>query len=46
MNIKAIEGDQEFYIGAGYLKERVDVAKWVDMTFVNYAIERLGKYQP
>ena len=38
--------DVDWWLARGYVKTRVDVAQVVDDSFVDYAIERLGRYTP
>jgi NitT/TauT family transport system substrate-binding protein len=45
VNIGAMRSDMEWFLAKGYLKEPVDVAKAVDMSFVEHAIQKLGRYQ-
>jgi hypothetical protein len=40
-----MRSDMEWFLAKGYLKEPVDVAKAVDMSFVEHAIQKLGRYQ-
>jgi hypothetical protein len=38
--------DVEWWTNQGFIKTRVDPADVVDHSFVDYAIERLGRYAP
>lgn len=45
MNPKSIAADQDWYFGQGQMQQKVDLSKVVDGQFVDYAVERLGKYK-
>jgi NitT/TauT family transport system substrate-binding protein len=45
VNTAALEEDQEYYIRAGKQQERVDLARMVDMRFLEQARQQLGPYQ-
>jgi ABC-type nitrate/sulfonate/bicarbonate transport system substrate-binding protein len=44
INMQAWAEDIEWWIRYGYVRTRVDPAQVVDHSFVDYAIERLGRY--
>jgi len=46
VNMSTFSDDVEWWIDHGYVKGRVDPAQVVDNSFVDYAIERLGRYTP
>lgn len=45
VNTKGIADDQDWWYEKGDLKEKIDVSKLVDNSFVDYALSVLGKYQ-
>lgn len=46
INAKSIAEDQDYFVAKGQLKEKADLSKVIDNTFVDYAVQKLGKYQP
>ena len=46
INVDSIAADQEFFISTGALPQRVDLATVIDQQYVDYAVGRLGRYQP
>ena len=44
VNAQSISADQDWYASKGYQQQKVDMSKVVDNQFVEYALERLGKY--
>jgi NitT/TauT family transport system substrate-binding protein len=46
INVDSITADQEFFISTGVLPQRVDLATVIDQQYVDYAVGRLGRYQP
>jgi hypothetical protein len=44
--MRTFSDDVEWLINHGYVKVRIDPAQVVDHSFVDYAIERLGRYAP
>ncbi len=45
VNAKSIMDDQDWFIAKGYSKDKIDEKSLIDNQFVDYAIQRLGKYQ-
>ncbi|MBI2955425.1 MAG: ABC transporter substrate-binding protein [Chloroflexi bacterium] len=45
LNIESMSEDLKSYSEQGFLKEKPDLNKVIDLQFVEYAIARLGKYQ-
>lgn len=43
---KSIAPDQDWYFSKGLMQQKVDLSKVIDNQYVEYALERLGKYQP
>lgn len=46
VNVQSISADHDWYFAKGLMPQKVDVTKVVDHQYVEYAVERLGKYQP
>lgn len=46
LNVDSMVEDVNSYIEQGFMKEKLDVNKVIDMQYVDYALARLGKYQP
>lgn len=44
MNIESLAQQQEFFIERGGMTSRVDLKKAIDTQFVEYAVQKLGKY--
>ncbi|MDP2726849.1 MAG: ABC transporter substrate-binding protein [Dehalococcoidia bacterium] len=45
-NPQSIGADQDWYFSKGLMPQKVDLSKVIDNQYVDYALERLGKYQP
>ncbi|HLI26582.1 MAG TPA: ABC transporter substrate-binding protein [Chloroflexota bacterium] len=45
-NAESIAWDQEWMLRLGLVRQRVDMAQVIDHRFVDYAVQRLGPYQP
>lgn len=45
-NAESIAWDQDWMLRLGLVRQRVDMAQVIDNRFVDYAVERLGPYQP
>ena len=45
VNSQAVAYDLDWYASHGYVKEKPDMSKVVDNSYVDYAIKQLGKYQ-
>lgn len=43
---KSISADQDWYFAKGLIQQKVDLSKVIDNQYVDYAIQRLGKYRP
>src|SRR3954452_685083 len=46
INVDSITADQEFFVSTGALPQRVDLTSVIDQQYVDYAVGRLGRYQP
>src|SRR5579884_446841 len=46
LNLESMEYDQEWYLARGYLRERVDLGRVVDLRYRDAALQRLGRYTP
>jgi NitT/TauT family transport system substrate-binding protein len=46
INLEGMRADQEWFLGREVLRERVDLDTLVDHQYVEYALGRLGRYQP
>jgi NitT/TauT family transport system substrate-binding protein len=46
MNVESMAADQEWFLAQGRLPQRVDLGTVVDHQYVDYALSRLGRYQP
>jgi len=46
VNMSTFSDDVEWWTDHGYVQGRVDPAQVVDNSFVDYAVERLGRYTP
>ena len=44
--MRTFSDDVEWWVNIGYVRARVDPTQVVDNSFVDYAIDRLGRYQP
>ncbi len=44
MNLESVAYDQDWYARQGFVPQKVDLNKVVDLSFVNYAVEVLGKH--
>ena len=40
----SINDQQEFYFRSGYVKQKADVDKMIDNSYLDYALEKLGRY--
>ena len=45
VNAQSIASDQDWYFSKGLMQQKVDLSRLVDNQYVDYAVERLGKYQ-
>jgi NitT/TauT family transport system substrate-binding protein len=46
LNLESMEYDQEWYLARGYLREKVDLGRVVDLRYRDAALQRLGRYVP
>jgi NitT/TauT family transport system substrate-binding protein len=46
INVKSLEEFQDEWVKWGLMRERANIATNVNADFVNFAVSRLGKYQP
>ena len=46
LDTASMQEDIDYYQGAGYLKQKVDLPSLVDTSFQQYAVQQLGPYQP
>jgi ABC-type nitrate/sulfonate/bicarbonate transport system substrate-binding protein len=46
INMRTFSDDLEWWVNQGHVRTRVDPAQVVDNSFVDYAIDRLGRYTP
>jgi NitT/TauT family transport system substrate-binding protein len=46
LDVASMQEDIDYYVQAGYMKEKPDLAKLVDPSFQEYAVQQLGPYQP
>jgi NitT/TauT family transport system substrate-binding protein len=46
LDVASMEEDINYYIEAGYMKDKPDLSKLVDTSFQQYAVQQLGPYQP
>ena len=46
LDTASMQEDINYYQGAGYLKQKVDLSSLVDSSFQQYAAQQLGPYQP
>ncbi len=46
INVDSVASDQEWFLAQGKIAERVDLATAIDNQYVDYALGRLGRYQP
>ena len=46
INLEGMRADQEWFLAREVLRERVDLDTLVDHQYVEYALGRLGRYQP
>jgi NitT/TauT family transport system substrate-binding protein len=46
VNMRTFSDDVEWWINHGYVQGQVDASQAIDNSFVDYAIERLGRYTP
>ena len=46
INVKSLEEFQDEWVKWGLMRERANIAANVNADFVNFAVSRLGKYQP
>ena len=44
LNVDSLQDVQRWYVGRGEQTGEVDFGRVVDMSFVDYAISRLGRY--
>jgi NitT/TauT family transport system substrate-binding protein len=45
VSVESLKSDQEYYIGAKLQEQPADIDKLVDQSFVDAAVQRLGRYQ-
>ncbi|MDP2728813.1 MAG: metal ABC transporter substrate-binding protein, partial [Dehalococcoidia bacterium] len=46
VNAQSVASDQDWYFAQGLMQQKVDLSKVIDNQYVDYAVQRLGKYQP
>src|SRR5438067_6072115 len=46
INLESFAADVDWWTAQGFVKTRVEPSQIVDHSFVDYAIERLGRYAP
>jgi NitT/TauT family transport system substrate-binding protein len=46
INAKAVAYDLDWYASHDYVKQKPDLSKVIDNSYVDYAISKLGKYKP
>lgn len=44
MDLASLREDAEWYVKNGYVKKLPDIDKIVDLRYINFAVEKLGKY--
>jgi NitT/TauT family transport system substrate-binding protein len=45
LDVRALEADQDWYVARGYVQSKVPVNQLVDHSFVDRALELIGKYE-
>jgi len=45
-NAQSISADQDWYFSKNLMQQKVDVNQVVDNQYIEYALQRLGKYLP
>jgi NitT/TauT family transport system substrate-binding protein len=46
LNVQGLKDDLQWYMDHGLVKTKVDVHKFVDLSFVNNAVKKIGAYKP
>ena len=46
LNVESMEFDQDWYLARGYIRERIELSRVVDMRFRDAALQRIGRYVP
>ncbi len=44
LNIQALKDDQDWYFAKGKIAQKIDIDSFVDHQYVDYALQKLGKY--
>jgi NitT/TauT family transport system substrate-binding protein len=44
LNVESMKNDMEWWVRAGRIKEAVSVDRVIDTSYVDYALQKLGKY--
>ena len=44
-NAELLQNDVDWYVANGFSPQRVDVTRSIDRSFVDYALQQLGRYQ-
>jgi len=44
-DLERLQGDVDWYVANGFSPQRVDVSRTIDRTFIDYALQQLGRYQ-
>jgi hypothetical protein len=41
-----MEDDQEWYLARGYIREKIELGRVIDLSFRDAALQRIGRYTP
>ena len=46
LNQESMEYDQDWYLSRGYVREKIDLSRVVDLSYREAALQQIGRYQP
>ena len=46
LNLESMDYDQDWYVARGYIREKIDLAAVVDLSYRDAAMQRMGRYVP
>lgn len=46
VNVQSVDDDQDIYVRAGHMKERIDLTQVIDTSYTDNAVRVLGPYRP
>ncbi len=46
LNRESMEADQDWYLARGYIREKIDLSRVIDLSYREAALQRIGRYTP